>query len=178
MTGVEPAAASAAAAPEAIRSQIRVEPFRRETLAGESFDLVTSFQTLEHVSDPSQVVRDAFELLEIGGAVLVVVHDRRALLARLMRQRSPIYDVEHVQLFSVRSVRELLQRAGFEEIRVARRHQPLSAPVLDEARAHPRRRQTARSPEGRALPDRRRSGLVAPGKSGRNGVEARLLTRR
>jgi SAM-dependent methyltransferase len=119
VTGVEPAEASAAAAPESIRSHIRIEPFRRETLAGESFDLVTSFQTLEHVSDPSQVIRDAFELLETGGALLVVVHDRRALPARLMRQRSPIYDVEHVQLFSVRSIRELLQRAGFEDIRVA-----------------------------------------------------------
>jgi SAM-dependent methyltransferase len=120
VTGVEPAAASAAAAPEAIRSRIRVEPFRSETLAGESFDLVTSFQTLEHVSDPHQVVRDAYKLLEIGGAALFVVHDRRALPARLMRARSPIYDVEHVQLFSTRSVRELLRRAGFEDIRVAR----------------------------------------------------------
>ena len=120
VTGIEPAAASAAAAPEAIRSQIRVEPFRRETLAGQSFDLITSFQTLEHVSDPGQVMHDVYELLELGGAVLLVVHDRRGLLARLMRQRSPIYDVEHVQLFSMRSVRELLERAGFEEIRVAR----------------------------------------------------------
>ena len=119
VTGVEPAAASAAAAPEAIRTRIRVEPFRRQTLSGQSFDLVTSFQTLEHVSDPSRVVRDAFELLEVGGAVLLVVHDRRALLARLMRRRSPIYDVEHVQLFSARSIRELLQRAGFDEILVA-----------------------------------------------------------
>jgi SAM-dependent methyltransferase len=120
VTGVEPASASVAAAPEAIRSQIRVEPFRREAFGGQSFDLVTSLKTLEHVSDPSRVVRDAFQLLEIDGALLVVVHDRRALLARLMRQRSPIYDVEHVQLFSMRSVRALLERAGFEEIRVAR----------------------------------------------------------
>jgi SAM-dependent methyltransferase len=120
VTGVEPSSASAAAASETIRSRIRVEPFRREALAGQSFDLVTSFQTLEHVSDPSQVVSDAFQLLEADGALLVVVHDRRAMVARLMRQRSPIYDVEHVQLFSMRSIRELLGRAGFEEIRVAR----------------------------------------------------------
>jgi len=119
VVGIEPAAASAEAAPESVRGRIRVEPFRRASLAGESFDLVTAFQTLEHVSDPVQVVRDAYELLEPGGAILVVVHNRRALLNRLVGRRSPIFDVEHVQLFSPRSIRELLRRTGFEDIRVA-----------------------------------------------------------
>ncbi|MGD0272580.1 MAG: class I SAM-dependent methyltransferase [Gaiellaceae bacterium] len=119
VVGIEPAAASAEAAPESVRSRIRVEPFRRASLEGESFDLVTAFQTLEHVSDPAQAVRDAYELLEVGGAILVVVHNRRALLNRLAGRRSPIFDVEHVQLFSLQSIRELLRRAGFEDIRVA-----------------------------------------------------------
>ena len=119
VVGIEPAAASAEAAPERVRSRIRVEPFRRASLAGERFDLITAFQTLEHVSDPIQVVSDAYELLEVGGAILVVVHNRRSLLNRLAGRRSPIFDVEHVQLFSPRSIRELLRRGGFEDIRVA-----------------------------------------------------------
>lgn len=119
VVGIEPAAASAEAAPESLRGRIRVEPFKRASLEGESFDLVTAFQTLEHVSNPAQVVRDAYELLEVGGAILVVVHNRRALLNRLAGRRSPIFDVEHVQLFSPRSIQELLRRAGFEDIRVA-----------------------------------------------------------
>lgn len=119
VVGIEPAAASAEAAPESVRRRIRVEPFRRASLEGESFDLVTAFQTLEHVSDPAQVACDAYELLEVGGAIIVVVHNRRALLNRLAGRRSPIFDVEHVQLFSPRSIRELLRRAGFEDIRVA-----------------------------------------------------------
>ena len=119
VVGIEPAAASAEAAPESVRKHIRVEPFRRASLAGERFDLVTAFQTLEHVSDPVQVVTDAYELLEVGGAILVVVHNRRGLLNRLIGRRSPIFDVEHVQLFSPRSIRALLRRGGFEDIRVA-----------------------------------------------------------
>jgi SAM-dependent methyltransferase len=119
VVGIEPAAASAEAAPERVRNRIRVEPFRRATLAGERFNLITAFQTLEHVSNPIEVVSDAYALLEEGGAILVVVHNRRALLSRLMGPRSPILDVEHVQLFSPRSIRELLRRAGFEDIRVA-----------------------------------------------------------
>ncbi|MNL09625.1 hypothetical protein D3C87_1303920 [compost metagenome] len=46
----------------------------------------------------------------------VVVHDWRAPLNRLLGLRSPIIDVEHLQLFSPRALRELLQRAGFERI--------------------------------------------------------------
>jgi SAM-dependent methyltransferase len=119
VVGIEPAAASAEAAPENVRDRIRVELFRRVSLEGESFDLITAFQTLEHVSDPVQVVRDAYELLEVDGAILVVVHNRRALPNRLLGRRSPIFDVEHVQLFSPRSIRELLQRSGFKDIRIA-----------------------------------------------------------
>jgi SAM-dependent methyltransferase len=119
VVGIEPAAASAEAASESVRNRIRVEPFRRAALAGERFNLITAFQTLEHVSDPIEVVSDAYELLEVGGAILVVVHNRRALLNRLTGHRSPILDVEHVQLFSPRSIRELLRRGGFEDIRVA-----------------------------------------------------------
>ncbi len=40
------------------------------------------------------------------------------MLARLLGRRSPIYDVEHLQLFSPRSVRVLLERAGFRDVEV------------------------------------------------------------
>ncbi len=118
LVGVEPAVASAEAAPEEVRELIRVEPFAREALGDRRFDLAASFQTLEHVSDPRQVVADTYELLAEGGILLVVVHDRRAPLARLLRSRSPIYDLAHLQLFSRRSIRELLDRCGLVDVRV------------------------------------------------------------
>ena len=45
--------------------------------------------------------------------MLCVVHNRRALSARLLGRRSPIYDIEHLQLFSRPSVRSLMERPGF-----------------------------------------------------------------
>ncbi len=118
VAGVEPSAAPIASADPALRARIRHATFRTEDFAAEQFRLVTCFQTMEHVFDPLQLCKDALRITKRGGAFFMVCHNRRALLARLLGQRSPIIDIEHLQLFSPRSVRELLTRAGFERIEV------------------------------------------------------------
>ena len=116
--GVEPSAAPVAAAPPAVRPLIRHEMFRRDRFAAGSFSLVTCFQTIEHLADPLAMCRDAFELLKPGGALFLIGHNRRAAANRLMGERSPILDVEHLQLFSPRSVRFMVEKAGFGGVRV------------------------------------------------------------
>jgi len=120
VVGVEPSAAPIAAAKPEIRPLIRQSPFRSADFESERLRLVTCFQTLEHVSDPLELCADAGQLLKPGGALFVVCHDRRALLARLMGQRSPIFDIEHLQLFCSRSIQTLLKRAGFRSVEVHR----------------------------------------------------------
>ena len=68
---------------------------------------------MEHVWDPLTTARGAFELLKPGGAFLIVVHNRAALSAKVLGLKSPIFDIEHLQLFSRHSVRQLFERAGF-----------------------------------------------------------------
>jgi SAM-dependent methyltransferase len=116
--GVEPSLAPVATAPAAIQRKIRQGPFRAEDFPPGHFGLVTSFQTLEHIADPVATCRGAHDLLRDGGAVLVVGHNRRAPLNKLAGRRSPIYDIEHLQLFSPVSLRSLLERCGFSDIRV------------------------------------------------------------
>jgi SAM-dependent methyltransferase len=111
--GVEPSEAPVASAPAEIRPLIRRGVFAPGDYKAGAYSLVTSFQTLEHVDDPLALCRGAYGLLREGGALLVVCHDRRALSARLLGRKSPIFDIEHLQLFSAKSVRALLERAGF-----------------------------------------------------------------
>lgn len=118
VVGIEPSAAPIAAADPSVRHLIRHGPFRPEELASEEFRLVSCFQTMEHVFDPLALCREAYRIIKPGGLFFIVCHNRRALLARLLGRRSPIYDIEHLQLFSPRSVRALLERAGFREIEV------------------------------------------------------------
>lgn len=114
--GIEPSRAAIDAAPSAARPLLREGMFSASMLDGETPSLICSFMTLEHLPDPGDFVATAYDLLEPGGAIAVVVHDWRAPLNRLLGLRSPIIDVEHLQLFSPRALRELLQRAGFERI--------------------------------------------------------------
>lgn len=116
VTGVEPSAAPIAASKPEIRKHIRHGCFRVQDFEPDQFDLVTCFQVLEHLWDPAGIARDAFRILRPGGMFCVVVHNREALSARLLGARSPIFDVEHLQLFCPATIAKLLQRTGFVNI--------------------------------------------------------------
>ena len=116
--GFEPSDAPRAAAAAEVRELIRPEPFVPGVLPDEAFTLVSCLQTIEHVLDPLGLCRDAARLLAPAGAMLIVCHDRRAVSARILGRRSPIFDIEHVQLFSPKSVGVLLRRAGFDRVEV------------------------------------------------------------
>ncbi len=116
--GIEPSSAPIAAADPAVRPLIRQDVFRENTLASESASLVTCFQTIEHLDDPLGFCKDAWRALKPGGALFLIGHNRRAVSALIMGRKSPIYDIEHLQLFSRQSMRSLVQAAGFTQVSV------------------------------------------------------------
>lgn len=111
--GIEPSRAAADAAPAAARPMIRVERFDPARLPQAHFTLIIANQTLEHLEDPFALLLAARELLKPGGALMIVSHDYRHPLMRLLGRHSPIIDIGHLQLFSRASLRFALSRAGF-----------------------------------------------------------------
>ncbi len=118
VAGIEPSAAPIAAADEEIRPLIRRDIFRPDSYPADSLSLITCFQTIEHLADPLSFCRDAWRALRPGGALFLIGHNRRALSARVLGRRSPIFDIEHLQLFSPASVRALLVESGFDSVRI------------------------------------------------------------
>jgi len=118
LVGIEPSSAAIAAASPATRSWIREGIFDEADFQPESFDLICCFMTMEHVPDPGVLARAAYRLLRSGGAFVTVTHDYRGLLNRVLGSRSPIIDIEHMQLFSRASIRALFERAGYRDVRV------------------------------------------------------------
>lgn len=116
LVGVEPSTAAIRAAPEERRSWIREGVFREEDFEPSSFDLICCFMTMEHVHDPRVVAEAALRLLRPGGAFVTIVHDYRSLVNRTLGRRSPIIDIEHMQLFSNGSIRALYERAGYTDV--------------------------------------------------------------
>jgi SAM-dependent methyltransferase len=120
LVGVEPSEAPIAAATPDVRPLLRRGLFDASDFEPGSFGLITCFQTIEHVPDPQQLCAGVRTLLPPGGALAIVCHDYRALVNRIMGTRSPIYDLEHMQLFSRGPIRELLERSGFTVTTVRR----------------------------------------------------------
>lgn len=110
--GVEPSLAAISAASPKVRGLIREGVFTETDFAPESFDLICCFQTLEHVPDPRALVKSCARLLRPGGALALVTHDYTAPLNRLLGRRSPIIDIEHLQLFCRASLERLLREAA------------------------------------------------------------------
>lgn len=116
--GVEPSAAPIAAADPSVRRLIKRGMFRASDYPPKSLALVTCFQTLEHLDDPLGVCKSSLRLLRPGGAFFTVCHNQRSLSAALLGRNSPIYDIEHLQLFTPRSLAALLANAGYQGARV------------------------------------------------------------
>ena len=117
--GIEPSDAPISAAKAEIRKHIRSGIFRTGDFGKESFDLITCFQVMEHVPNPVEIVTETFTLLRPGGMFFIIVHNCRSLSARILGTKSPIFDIEHLQLFSKRTCFSLFERAGFDRITVA-----------------------------------------------------------
>jgi len=73
---------------------------------------------MEHVPNPLEIASAALRILKPNGLFLTVVHNQRSLSARLLGLKSPIYDIEHLQLFTKETGRRLLESAGFRDVRV------------------------------------------------------------
>ena len=113
VVGIEPSKAAIEAAEAGIRPFIREGIFAEEEFVPESFDLICCFQTLEHVSAPKELTESCRRLLRSGGVLAFVTHDYMAPINRLLGRRSPIIDIEHLQLFCRSSLETLLTNAGF-----------------------------------------------------------------
>jgi SAM-dependent methyltransferase len=126
--GIEPSVAAIAAAAEDVKPCIHEGVFTGDEFPAGSVSFVCCFQTLEHVSDPRWFVEAAFRMLEPGGMIALITHDYSALINRILRSRSPIIDIEHMQLFCPASLRFLVSAAGYDliGIRSIRNVYPLS----------------------------------------------------
>jgi 2-polyprenyl-3-methyl-5-hydroxy-6-metoxy-1,4-benzoquinol methylase len=113
--GVEP---SAWAAAEAQRRGLNVMTGTQDTpqLRGCQFDLVTMWDVIEHVDDPSTELTKTRQLLKPGGWLAIHTMDVDSLAARLMGPRWPWLMDMHLYYFSQKTLAQLLRKTGFEVV--------------------------------------------------------------
>ncbi len=84
----------------------------------ESFEVLTMWDVIEHMSDPLGDLRHAYNLLKPGGWIAVHTMDMDSLFARIMGKRWPWLMEMHVYYFTRRTLAAMLEEAGFEVLQV------------------------------------------------------------
>src|SRR3989344_8920620 len=75
--GVEPSADAISKANPLIRPRIRREVFKENLFPDNFFDVISLFQTLDHLINPNEILRACFKNLKKGGFVLAFNHNEK-----------------------------------------------------------------------------------------------------
>lgn len=129
---------SAAAAHEAKKKGIDVEVGTLGTVSHSpaSFNVVTLFDVLEHVSRPDLLIKQVASLLKQGGILMGCTPDSMSVNARLMGKHwHMLFPPEHLVLLNDMSLRLLLGQQGFEVIWTGRITKRFSLPYIFQTAA-------------------------------------------
>lgn len=83
----------------------------------ESFDVIAFFDVIEHVRDAGKFMERVHGMLKPGGKAFIVTPSLDSWSARLLGRHWMEYKVEHLSYFGRRSIRRLLEKTGFHNIR-------------------------------------------------------------
>lgn len=86
-----------------------------------SLEVVTMWNTLEHLPSPWDFVREAYRVLAPGGVLGVSVPNYESLSVRLLGPRYRYIALAHLNYFTPSTLRRLFARAGFEVVHVETR---------------------------------------------------------
>lgn len=75
--------------------------------------LAAMIHVLDHLVDPVPFLRELRTKMRADGIVILVTHNERSVLARLLGPRWPAYCLQHPHLFNPRSMRAMLAKGGF-----------------------------------------------------------------
>ncbi len=116
--GVEPSEKAINLADKKIKRKIINGMFEETKIKKNFFNLICCFMTMEHVYNPDKTLAKSYRSLKKGGAIALVTHNAGNTLHKILGKKSPIIDIEHLQLFSKRSIKFALKNNGFKNIRI------------------------------------------------------------
>jgi 2-polyprenyl-3-methyl-5-hydroxy-6-metoxy-1,4-benzoquinol methylase len=136
--GVEISEDLAAYARENFSLKVQVKDLTRGTIDSGPFQVITMFDVIEHIPDPSLMVSSCRELLSDEGLLLVRTPSEEGFLRCIAKAIYRVsfgkaefsmpwfYSFEHLHSFSLNTLSALLRKHGFSIIRVFREDESLN----------------------------------------------------
>ena len=119
VSGVEPSLDAIKKAPKSVQKQIKNTMFNRKLFKKNSFDVICFFQTFDHVLNPNKFLKDCHYLLKPGGLILAINHNVESLQAKILKEKSPIIDIEHSYLYSKVTMPLIFKKNKFNVLKVS-----------------------------------------------------------
>jgi 2-polyprenyl-3-methyl-5-hydroxy-6-metoxy-1,4-benzoquinol methylase len=119
VVGTEVSNFAARYARERFGLDVRVGTLRDLSLPDEAFDVVTTWDVIEHVLDPMAELQEMRRILRDDGILSIITPNAGSLVARLLGRRWEEFRRvrEHVYFFSGSTLTQMLQKVGFEVLR-------------------------------------------------------------
>ena len=111
--GVEPSKETHNKSNKLIRRKIKCGFFNKNDYNNETFDLVFFAMIIEHILDVNQFLNGIYSILKPGGLLVGIAHNEMSLPARILKDRHPIINDEHVYVFSNKTLTKILIKNNF-----------------------------------------------------------------
>jgi ubiquinone/menaquinone biosynthesis C-methylase UbiE len=114
--GIEPSKSAINNANIKIAKNLKQGVFENMKVNANYFDTICCFMTMEHVYHPLNLLKKSYSCLKKNGFIALVIHDVDFILHKVLKKKSPIIDIEHLQLFSKKTIIYSLKKVGFKNI--------------------------------------------------------------
>lgn len=118
LTEIEPSLSAFESAHETFKPFFIVDMLHDGLVPDNSVDTVVIFHVLDHLPDPVLVLNLIYKMLKPGGSICIAVHNVNSVSAKILGNKSPIFDVEHTYLYSKKTIKKLLKQSDFKSIKV------------------------------------------------------------
>ena len=79
-------------------------------------DLTVGVHVYDHLLDPLEELRNLFNSSASKSSIAIVVHNEKSVLRKLLNSKWPPFCLQHPQLYSRKTLKNLLERAGWQNI--------------------------------------------------------------
>jgi len=89
------------------------QPLESVNLPEKTFDVITFWGVIEHVSEPVKFMEQATKLLKDDGLLCFATNNLDGWMGRLMKDKFPFISYpEHLWLFNIKTTRKLIEKVG------------------------------------------------------------------